>query len=351
MRLYLKIIFIVIILIYSDDIFSQRKIIYGETLQTKEKDTIFLINGLLSTKYYESPIITSNVLNNKFEISYFSSYPQMYFLSWKSEQKDILFHEDPIFLDNSTTNIIARDKHCEVVGNSSIEYKKEFIPYMLNQSNYENINNYLFENGSNFDLKLSSYISHKTDSYVALWYLVMRFNENGYSPFYEKILNSFSKRIKSEKLWMILNDEFQKITIREDKKFPKLSLKNLDLNEDILTIPNAEYTLIDFWFSRCRPCLEQIPAMKVIYNNYNSRGFNIIGISTDKTLNIEIWKKRIVEKEIPWKNYLDENAILATNEKIFSFPTNFLLDKNGKILKKNIKIEDLEIFLKENLKE
>lgn len=350
MTFNLKFVSFTIILLTANHIFSQKKIIYGKTLPAKEKDTISLVNGVLSVKYYEAPVITSNIVNNKFKIAYFSSYPQMYFLSWKSEAKDILFYGEPIFIDNSTSEIVAKEKNCEVTGESSSEYIETFVPYILNKSSSTNIDNYIFENGNEFDSKLANYIKSKNDSYVALWYLIMRFNENGYSSFYEEMLNSFSKKIKSEKLWLILNAEFQAITIKENGKFPKLSLKTSELKDDILKIPDAKFTLIDFWFSRCRPCLEQMPSLIAIYNTYNVRGFNIIGVSTDKTINIDIWKKRIIEKEIPWKNYLDENAILASKEKILSFPTNFLLDKNGKIIKKNISPNDLEYFLKENLK-
>ncbi|KAF2329090.1 TlpA family protein disulfide reductase [Flavobacterium daemonense] len=348
-RLNLKFISLLTILIYSNNILSQNKVIDGETVNQKKSDTISFVNGIMNKKYYEHAIITSEVIDNRFKIDVFLSYPQMYFLSWKSEKNNVLFYGDPFFIDSSTKKIFARETNCEVDGDSFLEFKNEFLPFILKESNLANINDYLFENGNKFDSRLASYVSNKNDSYVALWFLVKRFNENGYSSLYEEILNSFSKKIKSGKLWMILNQEFKNITIKENKKFPDLHLKNTDLKEDVLKIPNAEFTLIDFWFSRCRPCLEQMPLLKEIYSNYNSKGFNILGISTDKTVNLEIWKKRIIEKEIPWQNYLDENAVLATNEKIFSYPTNFLLDKNGKVLKKNINPVDLQKFLKENL--
>lgn len=274
----------------------------------------------------------------------------MYFLSWKSQKGNVLFHAAPFFLDDSASKITAGETSCETDARSFLEFKKEFVPYMLNGTGFTDIDDCLFMDGSGFDRKLEAYASRNEDSYVALWFLIRRFNENGYCGLYEKILDLFSKKVKSERLWMVLNQEFKSIAIKEGGKFPELPLKDSDLKLGILRIPKAEYTLIDFWFSRCRPCLEQLPLLKEMYADYNSKGFNIVGISTDKTANAEIWRKRIVEKEIPWQNYLDENAVLAAKEKIFSYPTNFLLDKKGRILKKNISPQELEKFLKENLK-
>src|SRR5690606_29268792 len=121
---------------------------------------------------------------------------------------------------------------------------------------------------------------------------------------------------KKHNLWKLLYNEFTFITIRDNQKFPLLNLKNFSLENEQLELPKAKYTFIDFWFSRCRPCLEQMPHVISLYDQHHAKGFNVMGISTDKTANIDLWKKRIIEKNIPWKNYLDENALEASKEKI-----------------------------------
>ncbi|MDQ8013217.1 MAG: TlpA disulfide reductase family protein [Flavobacterium nitrogenifigens] len=350
MRPVIKCLSIAAVLFCSNIACSQKKTIWGETANPKKNDTISFVNGLMGIKYYEQPVLESEVVGGKFKINAYLPYPQMYFLSWKSQKADVLFHASPFFLDDSASKITAGESSCETDSRSFLEFQKEFVPYMLDGTGFTDISDYMFGDGSGFDLKLARYTSQKPDSYVALWLLIRRFNENGYCSLYGEMLNRFSKKVKSERLWMVLNGEFKSIAIKEGGKFPELALRDSDLKLGILRIPKAQYTLIDFWFSRCRPCLEQLPLLKEIYADYNSKGFNIVGISTDKTANVEIWKKRIAEKEIPWQNYLDENAVIAAREKIFSYPTNFLLDKNGRILKKNIDPQELQKFLTENLK-
>ena len=340
------------VLTYSNNAFCQKKnAIKGEVIGKTKKDTILFVKGLLNEKYYQFSEISSEVVENKFQIKYSFSYPQMYFLSWKSEQNNIPFYLEPFFLDESTTKIIVSAEKNEVVGSSALEYTREFVPFVLNGTNIADINTYMFEEGHEFDFKLADYIGHKPDSFVALWVLINRFNENGYSKIYENSLDKFSDKIKSGKLWKVISEDIKKIRIRDGEKFPELILKDINLNSEKVILPEQKIILIDFWFSRCKPCLVQLPRLKEIYEKFAfTNKFDVVGISTDKTVNIDLWKTRIGENNLKWKNYLDENAFESNNEKITKFPTNFLLDINGVVIKKNISLYDLEEFLNENLK-
>ncbi|OIV40459.1 TlpA family protein disulfide reductase [Flavobacterium johnsoniae] len=351
----LKHIFTLLFFIYSGNFFSQNSAnIQGKILTDKnyEKDTIVFSAGIIDEKYYANTKLTSAINNNKFNIQGIFSCPQMYSYSMNSEKDVILFRNGKYFIDQSTTSIIVSDmitKQGEVIGKTGNEYQNKFIPFILANSS-DNFEHFYYNNSEMFDKKLYKYVIKNPDSYVALWFLIERYNIEGYSDLYETTLNSFSHSIKKQKLWLTLNAELKNTLIRKGRKFPEMSLQNTSLKTEILNIPDSKYTLIEFWFSRCRPCLEQLPSLKKIYNRYYAKSFNIIAISTDKTQNVvPYWQKRIVEYEIPWKNYLDENAVIAAREKIISFPTNFLIDKDHNVIKKNITPEDLEKFLSENL--
>lgn len=332
--------------------FSQTEIKMKGHISSSDKinDTInFICPFMLSNGvYYDVSKLSAKIFENDFETKFHLNYPHMFTWSLNSEKKSGIFNMQPFFIDNTTTEVIFDSAYELKTSNgvTQIEYATKFIPYIF-EVQYENLKSFLFDEAK--DERFLNYIKKNPESYIALWILIRRINFEGYSGFFEKCAYSFSNKMKSEKLWNILNDELQRIKIHDKKKFPEFLLKNVDLNSEKMTIPKGKYILIDFWFSRCRPCLEQVPMLKSIYNKYNSKGFTIIGISTDKTENIELWKKRIVEKDISWKNYLDENAVIATQQKIFTFPTNFLLDKDGKVIRKNISSEELEKILEQNL--
>jgi thiol-disulfide isomerase/thioredoxin len=333
-------------LVYSQSTITMRGNI---SAKVNAKDTINFYCAQIKDYYYDTNALSAEIDNNEFSVNFNLSYPHLYAILLKSENKKGVAINDFVFLDNTTTKI-KFDSNSKLEGSNGIsntEYLKIFKPYMLKDKK-ENLNFYLFDNHE-LDSNLLAYIEKYPDSYVALWYLIQKFSINGYTELYEKSLNSFSKKIKDGKLWKILNDDFQKISIKTNVKFPELLLQNINLKPEVLVIPNNKFTLIDMWFSGCKPCLEQIPAWKEIYNNYGSLGFNIIGISVDRTRYLDDWKKKIFEKEIPWKQYLDENAVIASKEKIISFPTNFLLNEKGEVIRKNIEPKELAEFLKKKL--
>ena len=64
-----------------------------------------------------------------------------------------------------------------------------------------------------------------------------------------------------------------------------------------------KFTLIEFWASWCAPCRKANPDLKKIYDEYNSLGFEIVGVSLDKERNR--WKDAIIQDELPWHQLSD----------------------------------------------
>jgi thiol-disulfide isomerase/thioredoxin len=197
---------------------------------------------------------------------------------------------------------------------------------------------------------LYDYTKKHPNSYVAMWELIKKMTE-GYSPIYDSIYFQFSDNLKNtfegRKLGENLKDS--KIT-SIGQTFPRLSL--LDTNRVLKKIFKdlvPKYTLIDFWFSRCSPCIQQFPKLKDLYQKYNKEGFDIIAISVDKSNDFNDWKHIIRVQNLIWNQFLDENGYKTEKLSISIFPTNFLLNDKGIIIKKNINTDELTLFLKNSL--
>lgn len=113
----------------------------------------------------------------------------------------------------------------------------------------------------------------------------------------------------------------------------------------------GKYVLVDFWASWCPPCRADMPLLVKAYAKYKNKGFEIVGVSLDDEK--EKWEKGISDLKITWPQMSDLKgweSELSGAYGISSIPSTVLLDKDGKIIAKNIEGHDLDAKLAELLK-
>lgn len=101
----------------------------------------------------------------------------------------------------------------------------------------------------------------------------------------------------------------------------------------------GKYILLDFWASWCGPCRNSFPHMKELFLKYAGKDIAFVNISIDKNKNY--WLNAVEEDNTPWTQLIDDKEIALKRFAVTSVPTRYLIDKDGKILMK-------EIGLKEN---
>jgi peroxiredoxin len=195
------------------------------------------------------------------------------------------------------------------------------------------------------------YVKTHPDSYVALWDLIGQL-EGGdaatfdplYQAFSDKVRNSYPGRVLAEKLAaaksIAIGRPFPAATLPGPENQP-ISLSQVE--------GRSRYTLIDFWFSHCGACIGQFPFLIKVYEKYRAKGFEMIGVSTDPEKAIKAWKAAIRQNHLPWQQCLDMGGKLAYRLSIVTYPTNFLVDEKGVIVKKNLNSVELDRFLAENI--
>jgi thiol-disulfide isomerase/thioredoxin len=105
----------------------------------------------------------------------------------------------------------------------------------------------------------------------------------------------------------------------------------------------GKYVLVDFWASWCAPCRRENPNVVNAYQKYHDKGFEIVGVSLDNKK--DAWLKAINKDNLTWYHVSDLQGWQSAIVKEFGItvvPTNFLLDKNGKVVAKNLREEALQ---------
>lgn len=196
---------------------------------------------------------------------------------------------------------------------------------------------------------LKSYIKTNPKSEIALWKIISKYEF--YKDYnYDYLLNQFDPNIKQSYPYSVLTQNIHQNKIfGKGKIFPQMTtLKTLEGLPFQADFSKNKYTLIDFWFGTCEPCLQSFPKLKELYNNYHSKGFEILAIAAEHTKYINQTKQVIQKYDLPWINALDENRTFSNANKITSFPTSYLVDQEGKIIDKDLTLEKLEKFLAKN---
>ncbi len=107
----------------------------------------------------------------------------------------------------------------------------------------------------------------------------------------------------------------------------------------------GKYLLIDFWASWCVPCRKGNPHLIELYKKYNSKGFEIVGVSDDDR-DHDAWRKAVEKDQIGiWHHVLrglkikdgridfnDKSTDISDGYNIESLPTKILMNPDGVII-------------------
>ena len=136
--------------------------------------------------------------------------------------------------------------------------------------------------------------------------------------------------------------------------YTDIVLKGIDGKTDIQLsayINKNQYTLLDFWASWCGPCRAEMPNVVKVYNQYHSKGLEVVGVSLDN--NHEAWVKAIKTLKMPWPQMSDLKgwqSAAAAAYNIRAIPANVLIDNKGNIIAKDLRGEELQKRIEELMK-
>ena len=196
------------------------------------------------------------------------------------------------------------------------------------------------------------FIIDNLDSYMSALLLEVFMIENKVNK--DSIIDvyeSFSNRIKvsdvGKNIADLLSQYENPIEVGEiapDFTAPSINGDDVTLSEEV---SNNNVTLLDFWAAWCRPCRVENPNLVRLYKKYNQNGFDILGVSLDRTK--EQWEQAIEDDDLPWtqvSNLSFWNDPVARRYSIRAIPQSYLIDNTGTVIGKNLRGNDLEERIK-----
>lgn len=132
-------------------------------------------------------------------------------------------------------------------------------------------------------------------------------------------------------------------TLYIGKPFPTFSEKDITGKPVSTAKLKGKVVLVSFWASFSNQCIADLTPQLALYEKYHGKGFEIIGISADEDRND--LKALLARKNIPWPQYCDGRGwkgSIVRQYGVSTVPYTVLLDRDGKVIAKNLKAPALE---------
>lgn len=344
-------------------------ILSGEVKSPQSIQKVYLYKMDTAGNSTKETLIDSVALSDQSKFSFKQStpYPNMYKLKIGSTFFDLIAQNgDDI---GFKTNAMDTTSMYEISGSMDSEHIKDFNKLSnfygkITEQIMTDYNTKLKAIGSTsdslFKISMALYKKNQQD-YSAAAIKFMNENKSSLTGFYaasslnpdayEKQLIEYAEDIKGKfngnpavEQFIKQMDAVKPVSIGH--KAPDFRLMDANYQPVKVSDYKGKYLIIDFWASWCAPCRQENPNVVKLYAQFKDKGLNILGISLDN--NRIDWQNAIAADHLSWRQvseFKNFNGPVVRQYQVEAIPANFIIDKDGTIIAKNVMGPDLEVFL------
>ncbi len=161
----------------------------------------------------------------------------------------------------------------------------------------------------------------------------------------EEFYNRMGEKAKASPKGIELKESIGKMkALAPGSSAPEFTLPTTTGEQFSLKSLQGHIAILDFWASWCAPCIAEMPVVKEIYAKYKDKGLKIVGISMDNSE--AAWLKAIDKVQIPWIHVSSLKGMkrcpVAQLYQVYAIPKLYIIDKEGKIVAKDLRGEELK---------
>jgi peroxiredoxin len=314
-------------------------------------------------------IDTADVVNGKFTFTGKMELPDIRII--RLNERDYIAQ---LFLDNSNVTIAAKKdsvQAAKIVGSPSQDLFQTYITEVesmnkqmaalqnryqkaMSSNNEEEVKKVQIDYQAlmdNMKVFTKNFVKEHRTSVVAAYITLTQLANQIESVELDSLVAGFPQEISKSEYVVKLNEMAQAMKKTAiGAVAPDFTMNDPQGKPIQLSSLRGKVVMIDFWASWCSPCRQENPNVVKVYQQYHDKGFEILGVSLDRTK--DEWEKAIKDDQLTWLHvsdlqYWQNNA--ARLYTVNSIPQTYLLDKEGKIIAKGLRSQELEAKLAELL--
>lgn len=175
--------------------------------------------------------------------------------------------------------------------------------------------------------------------------------------YFRTVADAVSKRYPTSPFVVTLRNDVARMEAQtsllntiEERDYPDIVADDMYGKQVKLSELEGNVILVDFWAAELGNSNALNADLKNIYEKYEADGFRVYQVSFDTSK--ATWIKAVQEQKLPWVSVCDFRGQASPIMGVYnvrSLPSNYLIDRNGRIVAKNVYSDALEEQLKKIL--
>lgn len=118
------------------------------------------------------------------------------------------------------------------------------------------------------------------------------------------------------------------------------ALESLDGTLYTLSAMRGQWVLVNFWATWCTPCLEEMPVLQSIHDNFD----NVIVLGINQRENPDVIQSFLVELDITFPILINPTDRMLMDYAVVGLPQSILVDPDGVIVWRQFGTIDMDII-------